>query len=414
MIEPAGPRLSGMRFLVLAATALVASNMYLDRVCLAQVADLIHVDLKLADWQKDWALSAFFWAYALAQVPAGALGARIGYRHALAIDLVLWSAFTMMTGLATGFLMLLAARLAVGLAEAGAYPSAAAIVRGWFPVAARGRASSVVALGGRLGLALAQLLTPTLVLALACTSLAGWRAVLLLFGGLGLVAAPIFWLVARDAPSPGPDAPRPPRQRGVPWRRLIFNRNLALYGATQFGINIGWAFLITHLPTFLTEARHVPLDERGPLAALPAWASCVGLLLGGFVTDALTRRLGPRLGRALPIGCMLFFCAGAYLACVYLQRPWLVVAALALMGLGVDLTNPSIWAFAQDVGGRHAAVALGWGNMWGNFGAALSPVLLGVVQREFGWDAVFVVCAIAFSLAGTAGLFLDATRPLED
>jgi MFS transporter, ACS family, glucarate transporter len=51
--------------------------------------------------------------------------------------------------------------------------------------------------------------------------------------------------------------------------------------------------------------------------------------------------------------------------------------------------------------------------MWGNLGAALSPVLLTGVAEEFGWHAAFITCAGAFAFAGTCGLMLNAAKPLE-
>src|SRR5262249_5248725 len=152
--------------------------MYLDRVSLSQVADLIRADLELEEAQVDWVLGVFFWTYALGQVPAGWLGARFGHCRVLAGYLLLWSAFTALTGAAGGFLALLLTRLGMGLAQAGGYPTAAAIIAGWFPTAARGRASSAVAPGGRLGWALAQLATPPLGVAPAPASPARRPAVL--------------------------------------------------------------------------------------------------------------------------------------------------------------------------------------------------------------------------------------------
>jgi hypothetical protein len=43
----------------------------------------------------------------------------------------------------------------------------------------------------------------------------------------------------------------------------------------------------------------------------------------------------------------------------------------------------------------------------------VSPVLLSQVEVRGGWSAVFVTCAAAFAVAATAGLFIDARRPLE-
>jgi hypothetical protein len=76
-----------------------------------------------------------------------------------------------------------------------------------------------------------------------------------------------------------------------------------------------------------------------------------------------------------------------------------------------------VWAFAQDVGGRHTAAILGWGNMWGNFGAAAAPPLyslvLGQNPNEMAWIAVFAICGGGFLAAGVGALAMDASRPIE-
>ena len=74
--------------MIAAATCLVAFFMYIDRACVSQMKADIGVDLELSKSQMDWVMSAFFWSYALAQVPAGMLGKRFGFRHSLAIMLL--------------------------------------------------------------------------------------------------------------------------------------------------------------------------------------------------------------------------------------------------------------------------------------------------------------------------------------
>ena len=411
-------RPTNVRYLLVVATCLVAFFMYIDRACVSQMKKDIQTDLSVSDAEMDWVFSAFFWSYALAQVPSGFLGKRFGLRHSLAVMLFTWSLCTAVCGLVTGLYSLLVARLAVGLAEAGAYPTAAALVKGWFPVRERGRGSGLVALGGRLGWALSQHLTPRLA-AVAY----GWRGVLVIFGLVGMVWSFVFWFIARDRPREhpwsnaaedertGPPDP-PPAADEWPLADLATSRNMWLFGLVQFGVNVGWAFLITKLPAMLQERYGATDDQKGDIAALPAWASCVGMFLGGFIGDAMVRRYGLRWGRRLPIATMLFVAGLAYLLCPTLDTPWSVAVALAVMAVSVDIGVPSIWAFAQDVGGRHVGAALGWGNMFGNLGAAVSPLALGAIQRAYGWDAMFLTCAGCFAVAGVAALNLDATRPV--
>jgi MFS family permease len=403
--------------------------MYIDRVSFSTLAGPIQAELDISAGRMSYVLGAFFLTYALFQVPVGALADRYGPRRILAWCVVGWSAATAATAGAGGFIGLLACRLLLGVAEAGAYPAATGLVRHWAAPQERGWFSSVVTLGGRLGGAVAPYLTGRLAVALAGVAMwqsgrpdveGNWRAVLLTYGACGLLVAGLLWAVVRDRPAAAlgdgePTGQPPAARRG--WREqltiLATSANMWLSGAAQFGTNLGWAFLVTLLPSYLDDVFHVPLEERGRMQSVPLVAGCLGMVVGGVLTDLLTTRLGRRWARAAPIGVALLGCGAASAVCPWLSAAWAVVAALSVSAFLIDFACPSIWAFNQDVGGDAAGAAAGWGNMWGNFGAALSPVLLAAVSQRFGWPAVFLACALAFLAAGGCGLLLDATRPLS-
>jgi nitrate/nitrite transporter NarK len=186
------------------------------------------------------------------------------------------------------------------------------------------------------------------------------------------------------------------------------------FGALQFGVNLGWAFIITLLPTYLKEAFHTPLKEVGQMQSTALTIGVVGMLCGGVFTDWMRARLGPKRGRSVPIAAALTGCAAAFLVIPALPSAWAVIFALGAMAFLVDVHNPSIWSFAQDVGGKNVGAALGWGNMWGNLGAAVSPVLLTKIRLLAGWNTAFVCCGAAFAAAAVCGLMLDATRQVEE
>ena len=427
------------RYVIVGITAVAALFLYVDRVCISILADPMKADLCLTDEQKEVVLGAFFFTYALFQVPVGALADRYGPRLVLSVSIAAWSLVTALTGLAGSFGALLTARLLLGVSEAGAYPAAAGLVKQWARPEERGRFSSLVALGGRIGGAIAPKLTATLAVALAGVGVFGlvagpsgvnWRAVLVLYGLLGVAMAVLFWAVVRDRPpvaSPAvpradppplpaatvsPSAPPPPLTF---LRRLVLlsrSRGLWLFGTLQFCNNISWAFLVTLLPTFLKDAD-VEIGLRGNIQTAILTAGCVGMILGGLVTDSARRRFGPRWSRSLPIASMMALGAGMCAVASTSPGLWVTVGVLALMSLCQDLGNPSVWAYAQDVGGRNVGAALGFGNMLGNLGAALSPRLLGEVQRAGGWAAAFALCAGVYVCAALCGLMLDASKPVD-
>jgi MFS family permease len=259
---------------------------------------------------------------------------------------------------------------------------------------------------------------------------AGWRPVMFVYGGIGLLVAALFWLGFRNWPKehPGCNAAevaliergRPAgassphgRVGAMPLRALLQSRSLWLSSIAQFGTNFGWVFLLLLLPRYLEDEHHVPVVQRGWLAGLPIFVGMFGMFGGGWLTDRLTRRVGLRWGRCLPMTLTRFVGVAAFLACIWLRSPWPVAVALALVALSTDLGTAAVWAFTQDVGGRHVGSVLGWGNMWGNFGAWLSPIVLTWIQKDKGWDAVFLACAGAYLLSGIAAVGVDATIPIE-
>jgi ACS family glucarate transporter-like MFS transporter len=429
------------RYVIVGITAVAALWLYIDRVCFSTLADPIQKDLGITDGEKEAVLGAFFFTYALFQIPMGALADRFGARAVLALSIAAWSLVTLATGFAQSFFALVAIRLMLGVTESGAYPAAAGLIKNWARPEERGRFSSWVALGGRIGGASAPWLTAALAAALIGVGFAAWhnpsgvnwRGVFVLYGLCGLVVAALFWFIVRNRPATTSSELIPSSADSPPddWHALppvaakleptflqrlallARTRNMWLYGAMQFSVNIGWVFVITLLPTYLNQQFGVPLEERGRMQSMVLIIGCCGMFFGGFVTDAFRVWLGPRLGRSVPLAVTLTGCALAFFLIPALATVWAVIVALGVMAFLVDLHNPTVWSFAQDVGGKNVGAALGFGNMWGNLGGGVSPILLGGVARAAGWDTAFILCGCAFTAAAICASLLDATKPVD-
>lgn len=396
----------------------------------------------LTDDHIKWAFSAFFFAYALGQVPAGWLSDFFGPRRILLLYIVVWSVFTGLLGFVNGALSLLVFRAGMGAAQAGAYPTGSAIIGRWMPIGARGTASSLVALGGRVGGAVAPFLTGRFLLHWS------WREAFFVYGLAGVAIGAIYWLLVRDSPEQHPgcnqaereliekDKPRAGIGRQavtVPWRAFLTNFNLWMFSLAQVGTNIGWIFLVSWLPRYLEEVHQAPVLEkqlyffdaatqqwvvdRGLLASIPLALGMLGMVGGGWLTDRMTLAFGLRWGRALPLSLTRFVAMGAYLACMFSPGPLTATMLFCVVAITTDLGVPACWAYSQDVGGKNVGSILGWGNMWGNFGAAIGPPLLLDVTKLFGatssnWNYCFLTCALAFLTSGICGLFLNAAQPV--
>ncbi len=548
-------RPTGVRHWIVLLLTLMSVLLYLDRFCVSFAGDYIKEDLGLTQTQMSWFLSVFFWSYALSQVPAGWLADRFGARLMLSIYVVAWSLFTAQMGLVAGFTMLLFARLMCGITQAGAYPTSGGIISRWIPLSKRATASAWVGLGGRMGGAMAPILTAFLmvvfvpvgtpvefteadvlnaakldskltakddaeqklsdaakrvvaVIDASQSSLAalnalldrsdlfdeaafakvnlpregigyakkikdgselskeelkrfnrllveaafpgeirklygrGWRPVMIVYGLSGVLVALAIWWIFRERPelhSRVNDAEReliesgrlasaadPTEQAGrLPIMPLLTNFSLWCNCANQIGTNVGWVFLVTWLSRYFIEMHNVPILERSVLVMMPNLIGMCGGFLGGRWVDWLLPRIGLKWSRSLPPIITRFMAASGYGMCLYfasqpvgstLNSPWAFTAAFCLIYFSVDLGQSAFWAYAQDAGGKYVGSVLGWGNMWGNLGAAFGPLLynylLGENPTSAEWNNLFWLGLIAFVFAGIATFGLDASKPV--
>jgi ACS family glucarate transporter-like MFS transporter len=83
-----------------------------------------------------------------------------------------------------------------------------------------------------------------------------------------------------------------------------------------------------------------------------------------------------------------------------------------------DFGLPAMWTTMQDISGKYQAQLFGWGNMWGNFGAAIMPMLFTAVLERFDTNHDYHegvwLCAGAFVLAGVFALFVNAEKPVTE
>src|SRR3954463_12258840 len=127
-----------VRYLIVLAAMLAAVLLYLERVCVSVAEVYVREDLRIGKMEMDVAFGAFFIAYALGQVPSGWLSQRYGPRLMLALYMLGWSVFGVCIALAQDVYTLVAARFLLGLSQAGAYPTAALMVKGGGPDRGRG------------------------------------------------------------------------------------------------------------------------------------------------------------------------------------------------------------------------------------------------------------------------------------
>ena len=427
---PPDPSPTRARFVVAAWLCGLAGILYLDRICMAQAVVPIQEELGLDEIETGLFLMAFTLAYGLFAVPAGWLGDRRGPRSALTGLVVAWSAFTALTGAATGLVTLIAVRFLFGAAEAGAFPGAAKVVARWFAVSERGRVQGVLLACSQLGAVVSPFVASEVIAA------AGWRWMFVLFSLVGFAWAAGFWWWFRDDPAAHPGvnaaelagirgeaAPVAPDPGPVPWGAVVTSRGVLVLSLIMVLGAFYTYFFYSWFPKYLHDARGVENRITGRLLSLVIAGSAVGMLLGGWLADRIPRWTADpvRARRYLGVVCYLIsaVCLFAGLQC---DHPYLLACLWAGSFWAMHITLPNWWSCAIPQAGRHTATLFALMNGLGVFGALASQGFVAVFtrwQRENGlsgraaWDPMFVVY-VGVLLGGAGAWWLFRLTPLPE
>jgi MFS family permease len=261
----------------------------------------------------------------------------------MAYALGIWSAFTAVCGLATGFWQLFFSRVGVGIGEAGGVAPAYSLISDYFPKHQRARALSVYSLGIPIGSGCA------IVFGGLVANAINWRYAFLIVGIAGFVLAPIFRATVKDPPRGGTDA------AGVPVAKVAapalfdvfrvvvrkWSFWLLAFGAAMSSVcGYGLAFW---LPSFFERSLHLTLIERSWFyGAIAFFGGCIGILGGGILADKVGTRsrstypLIPAIAFIIALPC---FFAAVNTSSLWLAFPlFLIPTALNLAWLGPILT----------------------------------------------------------------------------
>lgn len=322
----------------LAMLLLVYIFNFLDRQILAILAAPIQQDLSLSDREMGLLGGvAFALLYSTLAVPLAWLADRTSRSWVITISLVCWSGFTALCGLAQSFWHIFAARLGVGIGEAGGVAPSYALIGDYFPSNRRAFALAVYSLGIPLGSAAGVLAGAYIAAAV------DWRMAFIVIGLAGVLLAPIFKFLVRDAKTiPAVGIPAAPRFAEV--AALLAGKPsfwlLAFGAAMSSMVGYGLAFW---LPSLLQRSFALDLVQVSHfIGGLLILGGVAGMLLGGWLGDRLGSRDRAYLAY-LPAGAFVIgvplFAAGIYSSDARLAfLLFLVPQAMAYVWLGPVLS----------------------------------------------------------------------------
>src|SRR5271155_2121488 len=177
---------------------------YFDRVNISVAAPQLQQEFGLTPGDLGLLFSAFFWSYAILQIPVGIVLDRLGVTTVSRIGAFLWGVASGVVAFATGFGSIFAARVLLGVAEAPAFPANSKATGYWFPRGERARATAIFDAAAKFSNVIGVPLVAVAVVTF------GWRWGFGLTAILSFVYFLAYWFIYRD-PSADPKLSREER-----------------------------------------------------------------------------------------------------------------------------------------------------------------------------------------------------------
>ena len=398
------------RYWVVVFALALAMVMYIQRVAISAAAPYITKDFNLTNTEMGWVFSAFAASYALMEIPMGLMGDKLGVRRILTQVVLLWSLFTALTGAAWNLGSLLVIRFMFGTGEAGCFPNLTRMLSAWLPVGERVKAQALMWAFGRWGGALA----PPIAL-LAITQL-GWRWGFVALSLLGLVWVAVFlpWFRNDPAEHKGVNAEELKllessrelvlHDHGMPWYRLLLQKDIAFLGLQYFGFSYTWYFYVTWLPTWLQRVHGLTKVETAGYAMLPLALGGVGSIVSGLLPLSIPRKW-VAIGGFTVTGLLILVIPG-------IQDVKVAMALMALASFSSDLTMPISWNTCVEIGKQYTATVSSTMNMLGNLAGFTAPLVGGIIldHTNQDWNMVLRTMAVAAFMSAACWFFIDPDK----
>src|SRR4051794_20116638 len=228
-------------------------------------------------------LSSFFAGYAIMQLPGGWLADKFGSRKIITISLLVWSLFTVLTGMAWSLMSMIIIRFMFGLGEGG-YPAASSkAVADVFPKEERTSAQTIMMSSNSLGGVIAPLIATPLIVWI------GWQNLFIAIGLFGVLFAALLWYYLK------------PENMQIDINDLLGKEKIQkesfkdiLKISTSWKLAIMWFAvstvvwgLISWMPPYLVDIRGLDLMSMGMLTSIPALFGAIGVIVGGQLIKSL-------------------------------------------------------------------------------------------------------------------------------
>lgn len=406
IVRPAG----GRRWLIIALLFVATTVNYIDRTMLGLMAPSLGKELSWSEDDYGNIVTAFQAAYALGFLLMGWLIDRFGPKIGYAVAISIWTIGHVAHGFASTVASFMAARIVLGVGEAGHFPAVVRSSSEWFPQKERALAIGWVNSGTTIGVILTA---PTLWLFMTWLGL-GWRETFIWSGLFGVALLGLWWKLYSNPRESGKvseaelawiEHDPPEKVAQVPWRKLITLREAWAFAAAKFLTDPVWFLMLFWLPKYFSTTYGVDLKVVLLPMIIMYLLSDVGSVMGGWISSKLIQQgRTPNFARKVTLllsGCMvlpLLFVSG-------LDNMWLAVLLIGIALAGHQSFSSNLLSLPPDMFPKRAVgSAIGLGGFAGGIGGMIMAKSTGLVLEatDGNYTLIFMACTAVYFLAVAA------------
>jgi ACS family tartrate transporter-like MFS transporter len=368
---------------------------YIDRVNIGFVATDLQRDLGLSSTEYGLGAGLFFLGYCLFEIPSNLVLERVGARLWIARIMIGWGLVSMGTMFITDVRSFMAARILLGVAEAGFFPGMVLYLTYWIPAADRARTGALFMMAAPVAVIVGAPVSEALLTLDGVLGLQGWQWLFLVEGFpavvLGLLSLEVLtdrpehatwlrhddrrWLVSTMA---GEHARRQAVGLTSMRRSLASGRFWLLCGVFFLHTVVNYGIFLW-LPKLLRDETGADGLVLSSITAVPFLVALAAMVLVGRHSD----RTGER--RKHVAVCAASAAAGLLVAVAARGDVWMLVLGFTMTQVALRSLVGVFWAMPPLLlGGTAAAAGIALINALGNLGGFVGPAIVGALHDLSG------------------------------
>jgi len=398
---------------------------YIDRVNIGFAATALQRDLHLSDTAFGIGGGLFFLGYCFFEIPSNLILERVGARLWIARIMIVWGLVSMGMVFIHSVATFYAARIVLGVAEAGFFPGVVLYLTYWIPASERARTGALFMMAAPIAIIVGAPLSEMLLALDGRGGLSGWQW---LFLGEGFPAVVLGFLALRvltDRPEQAQWLP--PREREWLARTMAAERagrasqghasvlggmrspRVWLLCAVYFLNTVVTYGVFLWLPKILRDLSGSAGWRLSVMTAIPFVAALAGMVLIGRHSD----RTGERKRHVA--GCALTAASGLVLAAFFTNNLPMLVLSFTLSQIGQRSVMSVFWSIPPMLlGGTAAAAGIALINAVGNLGGFVGPSIMGWLRDAtggYGGGLLVLSGALILEAILVLSLRLEPARP---